>query len=57
MEFSKEEREKIDKILADIEEEQKQNGNQLYSFEEVVDSLLSKTKKGKDNYRLSDISY
>ena len=57
MEFSKEEREKIDKILADIEEEQKQNGNQLYSFEEVVDSLLNKTKKGKDNYRLSDISY
>lgn len=57
MKFSKEEREKIDKILAEVEEEQKQNGNQLYSFEEVVDRLLNKTKKGKDNYRLSDISY
>lgn len=57
MEFSKEERKEIDKILAEVKEEQKQNGNKLYSFEEVVESLLNKTKKGKDNYRLSDISY
>ena len=57
MEFSEKERKEIDKILAEVEEEQKQNGNQLYSFEEIVDSLLNKTKKGKDNYMVSDISY
>ena len=56
MQFSKEEREKIDKILTEIEEEQKQNGNKLYSFEEVVRKFLSETER-ENNYSLRDISY
>lgn len=47
MKFSEEERKEIDKILADVEEEQKQNGNQLYSFEEVVKKISKQNRKRK----------
>lgn len=56
MKFSEEERKEIDKILAEVEEEQKQNGNQLYSFKEVVKKFLNKTER-ENNYRLRDIFY
>lgn len=57
MKFSKEEKREIDKILAEVEQEQKQNGNQLYSFEEVAKNILTKIEREKNNYRLQDISY
>lgn len=57
MEFSKEERKEIDKILAEVEEEQKQNGNQLYSFEEIVKKFVNKSESEENNYRLRDIFF
>ncbi len=57
MKFSEEERKEIDKILAEVEEEQKQNGNQLYSFEEVVRSIENRIKKEEENYRLQNLYY
>jgi len=57
MKFSEEERKEIDKILAEVEEEQKQNGNQLYSFEEVVKSIENRIKKEEENYRLQNLYY
>lgn len=56
MKFSEEERKEIDKILAEVEEEQKQNGNILYSFEEVAKKFLNKTER-KNDYRLRNIFY
>ena len=57
MEFSKEERKQIDKILEEVEEEQKQNGNQLYSFEEIVKKFVSKAESKENNYELRDIFF
>jgi len=54
MKFSKEERKEIDKILAEVEEEQKNNGNILYSFDDVARDILSRIEKEK-NYKLQDI--
>lgn len=57
MKFSKEERKEIDKILAEVEEEQKQNGNQLYSFEEIVKKFVNKAESEENNYRLRNIFF
>lgn len=57
MRFSEEERNEIDKILAEVEEEQKQNGNVLYSFEEVTKSILNRLEKEKESYRLQNLYY
>lgn len=45
MRFDEKERKEINKILKEIEEEQKQNGNQLYSFEEVAKSILNERER------------
>lgn len=45
--FTKEERLRIDRLLAESDEEQRRNGNKLYSHDEVWESIL-----GKDYYKL-----
>jgi len=45
--FTKEERERIDRLLAEVDEEQEKNGNKLYSHAEVWGELL-----GEENYKL-----
>lgn len=40
--FTPEEREKIDKELAMVEEEQRKNGNKVYSFDESVAETYAK---------------
>jgi len=57
MQFSEEEKIQIDNILEEVEEEQKQNGNQLYSFEEIVKKFVNKSQRKENNYRLRDIFF
>ena len=45
--FTKEERERIDRLLAESDEEQRKNGNKLYSHDEVWGQLL-----GEKYYKL-----
>lgn len=45
--FTKKERERIDKLLEESDEEQRQNGNKLYSHDEVWGELL-----GEEYYKL-----
>ena len=40
MQFTDEEIERIDKLLAESDEEQKQNGNKLYTHDEVWGKFL-----------------
>jgi hypothetical protein len=47
MQFTDEERKIIDRLLEESDEEQRQNGNKLYSHEEVWGQLL-----GEENYKL-----
>lgn len=54
MEFSNEERAMIDKELETVRQEQRQNGNKLYSFEEVSKKILDRIKKEEKSYRLQD---
>ena len=54
MEFSKEERIRIDRELAKVREEQIKNGNKLYPFEEVSRRILNKIKREEKNYKLQD---
>lgn len=44
--FTKEEEERIDRLLAESDEEQERNGNKLYSHDEVWSKIL-----GKENYK------
>ena len=44
MQFTAEEREIIDKLLEESDEEQRKNGNKLYSHEEVWRSILGREK-------------
>lgn len=57
MRFDEEERKEINKILKEVEEEQKQNGNQLYSFEEVVKSILNGMKEEEEYRRIQYLYY
>ena len=45
--FTKEEKERIDRLLAESDEEQERNGNKLYSHDEVWGPIL-----GEDYYKL-----
>ena len=45
--FTKEERERIDRLLAESDEEQRKNGDKLYSHDEVWGQLL-----GEKYYKL-----
>ena len=45
--FTKEEKERIDKLLKESDEEQRKNGNKLYSHDEVWGQLL-----GEKYYKL-----
>ena len=57
--FTKEEEDRIDRLLAEVDEEQKRNGNKLYSHDEVWGQLLGE-KYYKDylqGTRLSEIIF
>ena len=45
--FTEEEIKRIDRLLAEVDEEQKRNGNRLYSHAEVWGQIL-----GEENYKL-----
>ena len=45
--FTKEEEDRIDRLLAEVDEEQKRTGNKLYSHDEVWGQLL-----GEKYYKL-----
>ena len=47
IQFTREEMEIIDKLLEESDEEQRRNGNKLYSHAEVWGQIL-----GEENYRL-----
>lgn len=47
IQFTREEMEIIDKLLEESDEEQRRNGNKLYSHAEVWGEIL-----GEENYRL-----
>lgn len=47
MKFTKQERERIDKLLEEVDEEQRKNGNKLYTHAEVWGEIL-----GEENYKL-----
>ena len=56
MNFSEEEIKEIDTILAEVDEEQRNNGNILYSFDEISKEILYRIKR-EENYKLQDIHY
>ncbi|MBP3255790.1 MAG: hypothetical protein J6M60_04815 [Clostridia bacterium] len=55
MEFTEEQRKRIDALLAESDEEQKRNGNKTYTHEEawkpVIDLLEEMKKREKENVR------
>lgn len=57
MKFSETEKKEINRILAEAEEEQVQNGNILYSFDEIAKEILSRLEKEEKEYRLRNICY
>lgn len=57
MKFSETEKKEINRILAEVEEEQVQNGNILYSFDEIAKEILSRLEKEEKEYRLRNICY
>lgn len=57
MKFSETEKKEINRILAKVEEEQVQNGNILYSFDEIAKEILSRLEKEEKEYRLRNICY
>ena len=52
MDFTPEEREYIDKILAEVEEEQKMNGNKLIPFDEFAKEFLASFDKEEKDYNI-----
>lgn len=45
MKLSETEKKEINRILVEVEEEQVQNGNVLYSFDEIAKEILSRLEK------------
>lgn len=57
MKFSETNKKEINRILAEVEEEQAENGNILYSFDEIAKEILSRVEKEEKEYRLRNICY
>lgn len=57
MKFSETEKKEINRILAEVEKEQVENGNILYSFDEIAKEILSRLEKEEKEYRLRNICY
>ena len=55
MKFTQEEIKRIDKLLAEVDEEQEKNGNILYSFDEVARKILNRVER--ENNNLQNIHY
>lgn len=57
MKFSETNKKEINRILAEVEEEQAKNGNTLYSFDEIAKEILLRLEKEEKEYRLRNICY
>lgn len=57
MKFNETEKKEINRILAEVEKEQVENGNILYSFDEIAKEILSRLEKEEKEYRLRNICY
>lgn len=52
MEFTFKDRKYIDNILARVDEEQKRNGNKLYTFDEVMQEFMAGFELEEENYKV-----
>lgn len=57
MKFTETDKKEINRILAEVEEEQAQNENKLYSFDEIAKEILLRLEKEEKEYRLRNICY
>lgn len=57
MKFTETGKKEINRILAEVEEEQAQNENTLYSFDEIAKEILLRLEKEEKEYRLRNICY
>ena len=57
MKFTETDKKEINRILAEVEEEQAQNENTLYSFDEIAKERLLRLEKEEKEYRLRNICY